>query len=511
VAVVELVPESWRPYIGGSQENSFLELTFGYNGLGRITGNEVGSVGGAPAAGAGGTAGGFTPPGGAGGTAGTLTPPGGLGGPGGGGPGGGMWGQTGWSRLFDGALGTQIAWLIPAALLSGAVGLWWLRGRPRTDLQRASIFVWAGWLLVTAAVFSFMGGIFHEYYTVALAPAIAALVGLGGAMVWQRRDRWSAAALAAAVTAVTGWWAVELLGRADGWNPWLAPLVAVLAGAAAIGFVVLAVRRGQGAEVPPKAFAALGGVAVVAALMGPAAWTIQTVATSHRGGIVMAGPVEQAMGGPGGPTGAAGAGGAPGAPIGDGGPRGNLPTTGGAPTPPARGFAPGGAQMPPLPGDGSSRQGGPAVPGGPAAGSTGGVGTAPGSGGGQGGPGGLLDAAEPAEEVQHLLSEDAEDFDWVAATVGANNAAGYQLATELPVMPIGGFNGSDPSPTLEEFQQLVADGRIHWYVSTGGGFPGQRGGGSSGDDIDAWVTESFEQVTVEGTVLYDLTAPTGGD
>jgi hypothetical protein len=253
------------------------------------------------------------------------------------------------------------------------------------------------------------------------------------------------------------------------------------------------------------AFSALGAVAVVAALVGPTAWTIQTVATSHQGGIVMAGPVDRAMGGPGGGPGGA-AGGAAGAPTG-GGPQGNLPTTGGAPTPPAQGFAPGGGQLPPLPGDGSSTQGGTPVPGGPTTGS-GGTSTAPGPGGGQGGPGGLLDAAEPSEEVQQLLSEGAEDFDWVAATVGANNAAGYQLATELPVMPIGGFNGSDPSPTLDEFQQLVADGRIHWFISTGGGFPGQRGGGSSGDDIDAWVTESFEQVTVEGTVLYDLTSRT---
>jgi hypothetical protein len=112
--------------------------------------------------------------------------------------------------------------------------------------------------------------------------------------------------------------------------------------------------------------------------------------------------------------------------------------------------------------------------------------------------------------VQQLLSDGAEDFDWVAATVGANNAAGFQLATELPVMPIGGFNGSDPSPTLEEFQQLVDDGRVHWFISTGGGFPGQRGGSAAGSDIDTWVTESFEQVSIDGTVMYDLTQPTDG-
>ena len=35
-----------RPYIGGSQDNSVLELVLGYNGLGRLTGDETGSVGG---------------------------------------------------------------------------------------------------------------------------------------------------------------------------------------------------------------------------------------------------------------------------------------------------------------------------------------------------------------------------------------------------------------------------------------------------------------------------------
>ena len=57
--------------------------------------------------------------------------------------------------------------------------LWRTRGLPRTDALRAAAVLWGGWLLVTGLVFSFMAGIIHPYYTVALAPAIAALVGLG--------------------------------------------------------------------------------------------------------------------------------------------------------------------------------------------------------------------------------------------------------------------------------------------------------------------------------------------
>lgn len=122
VAIVELVPASWRPYIGGSQTNSFLELTFGYNGLGRLTGDETGSVTGG----------------------------------GGGNTGGGMWGATGIARLFENEIGGQITWLLPAALVLAALGFWMLRGTGRSSVRRGILFVFTGWMLVTALAFSFM-------------------------------------------------------------------------------------------------------------------------------------------------------------------------------------------------------------------------------------------------------------------------------------------------------------------------------------------------------------------
>jgi hypothetical protein len=122
--------------------------------------------------------------------------------------------------------------------------------------------------------------------------------------------------------------------------------------------------------------------------------------------------------------------------------------------------------------------------------------------------GGLLDAATPSDELIAVLLEDADRYTWVAAAVGANNAAGYQLATEEPVMPIGGFNGTDPSPTLEEFQQYVEDGEIHWFVE-GGGFGRGMDGSDAAGEIADWVTSSFESVTVDGVTLYDLTQPIG--
>ena len=102
------------------------------------------------------------------------------------------------------------------------------------------------------------------------------------------------------------------------------------------------------------------------------------------------------------------------------------------------------------------------------------------------------------------------------AREAAQRQASDQLATELPVMAIGGFNGSDPSPTLGEFQQDVADGDIHWFIASGGGMGGMGGGfggspnagGSTSSDIATWVSESFEAQTVDGVTVYDLSGGT---
>jgi hypothetical protein len=94
----------------------------------------------------------------------------------------------------------------------------------------------------------------------------------------------------------------------------------------------------------------------------------------------------------------------------------------------------------------------------------------------------------------------------VAAAVGSNSASGYQLATQEPVMAIGGFNGSDPSPTLAEFQAYVQAGKIHYFIA-GGGFGGGPGGGSGSNtssEIAAWVESNFTATTVGGVTVYDL-------
>ncbi|MFI2353846.1 ArnT family glycosyltransferase [Streptomyces anulatus] len=471
VAIVELMPASSRPYVGGSQNNSFLELTFGYNGLGRINGEETGSVGG-----------------------------GGRGGGGGGG-----WGDTGIGRMFNSEIGGQIAWLLPAALILLAAGLWLTRKAARTDSARAAFVAWGGALIMTAAVFSFMAGIFHQYYTVALAPYVAALVAMGVTVLWEERGAWWPRAVLAGTVVVTVVWAYVLLGRTPDYLPWLrwAVLAAGLVGA--LGLLMVVGRfGGRGVA------AAVVGLSCAASLAGPAAYTVSTLNSGHQGSIVTAGP--SAGFGTGGPGGGGGRGGPGGPGGGDGGQRGGMrqPPGQGRGTPPGQGQgnqqgnqqgnAPGG--MPTAPGG--------TAPGGTGTGTGTGAGTNPGSGegmrgGGGGGMGGLLNGASVDAETKALLEKGADDYTWVAAAVGAQNAASYQLATGEPVMAIGGFNGSDPSPTLAQFKKYVTEGKIHYFVS-GGGMGGDSGTSSQ---ISSWVTEKFTEVTVGSATFYDLTQPAG--
>ena len=103
-----------------------------------------------------------------------------------------------------------------------------------------------------------------------------------------------------------------------------------------------------------------------------------------------------------------------------------------------------------------------------------------------------------------LLTENASGYRWAAATTGSQNAASYQLASGLPVIAIGGFNGSDPAPTLEQFKAYVEQGLIRYYISSDGMGGTQMGGSDAASQIAAWVQENFTAQTVGGATVYDL-------
>jgi 4-amino-4-deoxy-L-arabinose transferase-like glycosyltransferase len=430
VAIVQLTPAADRPYIGGSQDNSILNLIFGYNGFGRLTGNEAGSVGGSATAGS-------------------------------------MWGPTGWDRLFNTSFGGQISWLLPAALILLVGGIILTARAGRTDRTRAAFLLWGGSLAVMAPVFSFAAGIIHPYYTVALAPAIGALVGMGSVLLWRHRARMWARLFLAAAVGVTGMWSAILLERSPTFAPGLAGAVAALAIASAIAIVAIPLLRGAVANLVLV-------VAIASVFAGPASYTIDTVLTPHSGAIPSAGPAMTAAlsgGGPG--TGGFGRGGFGGGGFGRGG-FGSPGGFGGG------GFSPGGF----IPGGGFG-----------------------GGGFGGGGTGGnFLNASAPGADLVRLLETDSSRYSWVAATIDANSAAGYQLATDEPVMAIGGFNGTDPTPTLAQFEAYVAQGRIHYFI--GGGF-GPGGGSSTSSAIAQWVEQHFTATRVDGVTVYDLTQQAG--
>ena len=490
VAIAQLWPAASRPYFGGSTDNNILELAFGYNGLGRLNGVETGSIGFNSSS------------------------------VGGAGAGANFGGATGIFRLFQSEFGGQVSWLLPAALISLVALVWVARprwaGADRSDAgdagdagagplgrMRAFAAVWGGWLLVTGLVFSFMQGIIHPYYMVALGPAIGALVGVGATTLWQARVGWAGRAAAAAAVAVTAWWSYELLDRTPGWLPWLRWVVLAAGVLAVLALAATALLAGARRAAAPRwgvtaAAATATGAAVVAGLAGPLAYTLDTVNSTSTGAIPSAGPAVAGAfgGGPGGarfrglPGGGAGAraGGFPGGAFPGGTPTGTGGTgnggTGGAGVGNGTGTGTGGA----APGSGFRR-------------------SAAGFGGarGFGGAGGLSGSTAVSSALTKLLEQDASSYRWIAATEGTQQAAPVELATGgLAVVAIGGFNGSDPSPTLAQFESMVARHEIHYYLGQGGN---SFGGGSGSSAIASWVTAHYTAQTVGGSTVYDLTKP----
>jgi 4-amino-4-deoxy-L-arabinose transferase-like glycosyltransferase len=423
VAIVALWPAASRPMIDGSPNNSIFNLITGYNGLGRLFGAS---------------------------------------GPGGGGGGANFSGPTGVLRLFDSAMGGQASWMLPAALLALGLGLAVTRRTARTDRTRAALLLWGGWLVVSGLVFSLSSGIIHTYYTVALAPAIAALVAIGGHLLWTRRATVTGRAVAGMVVLVTAGWSWELLDRTPHWQPWLRTLVVVAAVACLAALATGTIWRSRARRLAVPVIV----LGVVACLAGPVAYAAQTVSTAHTGSVPSAGPSS-----------AGGFGGA------------GMPAGGGARTRP--GGLPAGARV-------SARSGG--RPSGA------GVSARSGGAGAPGGPG----QATVSAALARALESNAGRYQWVAATSGSQSAASLELATGgEPVMAIGGFDNEGGNLTLAQFKRYVTRSAIHYYIASSGGAGGARAGGgsSSSSDVTTWVKAHYKAVTIGGETLYDLTQP----
>ena len=500
-----LLPASERPFVGDTTDNSWFSLIFGANGLSRVAGSGGGSGVGGPLGGGGG---------------------------GGGGAGGNFGGAAGITRLFNPIVGGQISWLLPLALLGLLLGLWSRRRAPRTDLPRCAYVLWGGWGLVSWAIFSLSEGIFHPYYTTALAPAVAVLAAGGLIEMWDRARRSTAWVLALTAVAIgTAVWASVLLARATGFEPWLAPAAIVLAALA--GGVLLLARledRRRRAHAPiVRRLLPLAAVAgLLAVLAGPASYSFATVGDTLSGGNPLAGPASAESGLAGGPRGGFPGGGFPGANRGapGGGTSGGFPAAGrGAPggAAPGRG-GPGGSGS----GGGTGSPSGTSLPGGPgapaAARATGLPPGAIGRGAGGGAPGagaGFAGASVSSALVKYLEAHQGTARYMVAA-VGSNTAGAIALESGRNVIDMGGFMGADPAPTLAQVKHLIDTGQLHYILlgGQGGGPGGGAGAGGHGtsntavETRDKWIESHGTVVDVpgqstsgSGATLYSFANP----
>ncbi|WP_416958994.1 ArnT family glycosyltransferase [Streptomyces sp. Agncl-13] len=408
MVIVDLIPASSRPYIGGSTDNTVWDLVIGYNGFGRIFGasSSVGSQGNGASFG----------------------------------------GSSGLYRMFNEIMGGQISWLIPFAAIALVGGLV-LRGRaPRTDAKRAALMLWGGWFVVHFLTFSLAEGTFHPYYVTAMAPGIAALAGAGGVLLYRAFREGSAAKWAwvlPAAIAASSVWAVVLLQRVSGSGTvyTVAEIVVGVAGVASVlGLLVGRFTKRHRL----MGFAALA--AVVALLAGPAAYSVSAATSSTNGTNPTAGPsTGGGMGGGGGGS----MGGAP------GGTKSGTKPSGSAPS----GTRPSGSGS--APSSSSSSSSSSATESGAESSTESGTQSA---GGGTGG------GTQVSSEMITYLKKHQDGATWLLAVSTDQTASSIILESGQPVISMGGWSGSDNAMTLAKLKSLVKSGKLHYIiVSSDGG------------------------------------------
>ncbi|MDS9999358.1 glycosyltransferase family 39 protein [Listeria cossartiae subsp. cayugensis] len=320
--VVDQTAASERPYVGSSQTNSVLELAFGYNGMERLLGQETGTgssasnmeIGGPPSNNStdssnatpptppsgnmqGGADGGGTPPQGNNGT----PPTGGPGNTTNGGTGSKMTGSTGMFgtgnagplRLFQTALGDQISWFLPLAIIGMlAIFLAYRNENKRiyqlNSKQKEMVF-WAVWLIPVAGFFS-VAGFFHHYYLIMLAPPIAVLSGAGLVALfrlYRHKDNWQKFLLPTTLT-LTG--ALQAFFVAS-YLPILAAVIGIAA--LAVSIALIAIRQSH-----TKLAAKITAVALAILLTAPTYWSLTPLLYGGNSSLPEAGPqLKQSSGG----------------------------------------------------------------------------------------------------------------------------------------------------------------------------------------------------------------------
>lgn len=417
---VDLTPTSQRPYVGSSQDNSEISLAFGYNGVQRLLGNIFGRGGGASRnAAAAPTTGGNngstsnatqTPqfPGGSGtGTGGngtTVTNRGGFGG--GGGGGGFNVGTAGPLRLFTEPLGGQIVWFLPLAILAMLALAWQRRPRFREDPEQMSLALWGTWLLTTGIFFS-VAGFFHQYYLSTMAPAVAALFGIGIVVMWNdyKRVGWRGWLLPLALMA-TALEQIYIITSNPGWGLWLIPVIAVSCSLAALILIVvrlfprITTRFGENERRTRFSLQAAVVLALIGIMATPAVWSTIPVLQNTESQLPTAGPTNE-------------------------GGFGNIGRN-------------------------------------------------------------TLSASVDTKLISYLEAHQGTTK-FLVAISSSMQGDPLILATNKPVMALGGFGGSDPILTTSQLKTLITNGTVRYFLFDGGGAFG-------GGDIQSILKQLSPQI-----------------
>ncbi|AMM33623.1 Dolichyl-phosphate-mannose-mannosyltransferase family protein [Sinomonas atrocyanea] len=385
LAVLALTPAASRPFIGGTRTNSFWELTFGYNGLDRLTGLDAeraqvfASVDKAEL-------------------------------------------PTGPLRFLTPQMSGQIVWVLPLALAGILMAAFLWRSAPAHS--RAFLAVNVLWFVCSITVVAFMSGIVHGYYVMPAIPPAACLAALALKKLVERRASLRYRSLLAGSLALT--LLLDYVVAIQGANsfPWFPPIVLVTGSLAS----VLAI-------LPPRRNTAVPGMALTLSLilLGPTLWSGFTVGTAHEGAGLAGGPAV-------------------------GGHRPDDPSS-----------SPMQSQDEPQ-----------------------------------------LDALKFGDFIEpsavEAVTREPSDVTWAAAVIGSSSAAKYEIAARRSVLALGGFDGTDPSPTLEDFKNRVTSGEIGQLI-VGTVPPATTLGLGEAARILAWVQANYTCRPAGHACLYRLGGP----
>lgn len=388
LVAVDLVPASQRPYIGGSVNNSAIELTMDYNGLARFIDIPMNAQGG---------------------RASTTQDD-------------AVQFVGGFPRLFNANFAPEITWLLFAGIVCCAVIVVLNRTLNLSPQLRNVATIANVWFATTLLVLYFMGTMIHTYYTYSLAAPLAIVVAIGLSSLWRLRQRAVLRMLGALLIGASAYMTLRIMAYSDEWPFWLR----VAVGGAGVTGALLWWFSAKVSRMPRVTAIVLAGGLLIA----PIGADLYTIGTPQAGTNPQSGPV------------------------------GNDATSMSRLMLAVKAGQPPWAQQIAL-------------------------------------------GAPPSPIVTELLRSVTSPQEWAAATYSAQNAALYQLESGRPVIPLGGWLGTDPAPTLKQFQELTAEHRIGYFI-------GQQDLLARGElspetrAITDWVSSTFKEQVVDGVRLYDL-------